>query len=146
MRRILVLLACLAGGCPGGNGAFSSQPSNCSPAAAVIDSIAIVDYTKGAPAAVGDIWTPGTGGQGLTMSHFDVLLHGSLLPECVQVTAMAEHAIFDGPADVIPSGDADSGRFDLLIGPVDDTYDIDVTIDGLATHVGIVGNVVSDVR
>ena len=144
LSALVAALSPLAAGCVGGGGGgFGSSPSHCTPASAALDSIAIEDYGVGHPAAVGDSWVPGTGGQGLTMSHFTVLLTGTV-PDCLQVTAMAEHAVFDGPQAVLaaPGG----GSFDLLIGPVDDTYDIDVTIDGASAHVGITGNVVTDVH
>ena len=100
MRRIFVFLALLAGGCPGGNVAPGSQPDNCTAGTATLTSLAIQNSGAASPAAVGDRWIPGFGGQGLTMAHFDLVLTGDFVPNCVNINARAENAIFDGNSDV----------------------------------------------
>jgi hypothetical protein len=141
---VLVLFAGLAGGCPGGRPApLGSEPDDCTPQTPTIASIAVENYGADHPVAVGDSWTPGTGGQGLTMSHFVILLGGTI-PDCVDVTASAENAHVSGAMNVLAT--ANGGNVDLLIGPVDASYDLDVEVAGQIAHVTIADNVVTAVR
>jgi hypothetical protein len=110
---------------------------------ATLDSIAIGDELTQMPVKVGDIWHPASGGQGLPMAQFRILLFGTV-PDCTEVHATAQNGTLEGAQNVLRS-DA-GGQVEVRIGPVDSTFGIEAVVAGKTASVGISNNVVFDVR
>jgi hypothetical protein len=145
MRTIPALLLILAGaGCGPPVATGSSYGDKCSPAGtATLDSIAIGDESTQMPVKVGDRWFPSSGGQGLPMAQFRILLFGTV-PDCTEVHATAQNGTLEGAQNVLPTDTG--GQVDVRIGPVDDSFAIDAVVAGQTAHVDITNNFVSAVR
>ena len=118
MRTIGLFLVLLASGCPGGGVTGSVPPGynpSCAPVEAVTPASLAIGHADGRPYAVGDRLDTTTGGQGLTMAHFTLLVGGTV-PACVEAEVHVNYAVnYDAHA---VTADADGGTLEYYMGPI----------------------------
>ena len=124
MRAISLLVVLLAGGCPGG-GVTGGIPPGYNPACAPVEEAAptslTIGHADGRPYAVGDRLDTTSGGQGLPMAHFTVLLGGTV-PSCVEAEVHVNYAVTEDAHAVSPAG-----AMEYYMGPIDPTSHVTIS-------------------
>lgn len=127
MRAIVVVFALVAG-CGPGAGAMGGVPPGYNPSCAPVGTATLtalaIGHADGRPYAVGDVFDTVTGGQGLTMAHFRLLLTGQV-PSCVEAQVTANYAS-SPDAHAVTAADG-GGTMEYYMGPIDLSQSVHVT-------------------
>ena len=122
MRAFVVVLALVAG-CGPGAGVMGGVPPGYNPSCAPVGDATLtalaIGHADGSPYAVGDRFDTTTGGQGLTMAHFRLVLTGTV-PSCVESTVQVNYAA-NQDAHAVSATDA-GGTMEYYMGPIDTTH------------------------
>ena len=127
MRAIPLLLVLLAGGCPGGGVTGGVPPgynASCAPVGDATLTALAIGHADGRPYAVGDRFDTATGGQGLTMAHFTLVLTGAVA-SCVESDVKLNYGERLEAHPVTPTDGG--GTMEYYVGPIDATTHVELT-------------------